>query len=58
MHGRPYSKTQAFKYMKIVAMISARLQSTRLENKILLDVAGKPMIRYSALRWPPYDCVV
>ncbi|NQU66129.1 MAG: hypothetical protein HQ517_17865 [SAR324 cluster bacterium] len=44
--------------MKIVAMISARLQSTRLENKILLDVAGKPMIRYSALRWPPYDCVV
>lgn len=32
--------------MRIVAIIPARLQSTRLANKVLLDLAGKPMIQW------------
>lgn len=32
--------------MKIVGMIPARLQSTRLPRKLLLSVTGKPLIQY------------
>ncbi len=32
--------------MSIVAIIPARYASTRLEGKILLDIAGKPMIQH------------
>ena len=32
--------------MRIVAIIPARLRSTRLANKLILDIAGKPMIQH------------
>ena len=32
--------------MNVMAVIPARLASTRLEAKVLLDIAGKPMIQY------------
>jgi 3-deoxy-manno-octulosonate cytidylyltransferase (CMP-KDO synthetase) len=32
--------------MKIIAVIPARLSSTRLKDKVLLDICGKPMIQH------------
>ena len=32
--------------MKYLAMIQARVDSTRLKNKIFYEVAGKPMLQY------------
>ena len=32
--------------MKIVAVIPARWQSTRLKGKVLADINGKPMIQH------------
>ena len=32
--------------MKYVGMIQARVDSSRLKNKIFLEVAGKPMLQY------------
>ena len=32
--------------MRIVGLIPARLASTRLPGKVLLDIAGKPMVQH------------
>jgi len=32
--------------LRIIGMIPARLASTRLPNKVLLDIGGKPMIQH------------
>ena len=32
--------------MKIVGMIPARYASTRLEGKVLVSLAGKPMVQH------------
>jgi 3-deoxy-manno-octulosonate cytidylyltransferase (CMP-KDO synthetase) len=47
--------------MKIVGMIPARLQSTRLPRKLLLSVTGKPLIQYvweTACECPEFHDVV
>lgn len=36
--------------LNIVAIIQARMQSSRLPNKVMLDIAGKPMLAWVAAR--------
>jgi 3-deoxy-manno-octulosonate cytidylyltransferase (CMP-KDO synthetase) len=47
--------------MKVVCIIPARLQSTRLPRKLLLSATGKPLLQYAwetALRCPEFHDVV
>lgn len=47
--------------MKIVCLIPARLQSTRLPRKLLLNASGKPLLQYvweTACRCPEFHDVV
>ena len=33
-------------FVKVIGMIPARLGATRLPGKVLLDIAGKPMVQH------------
>ena len=47
--------------MSIIGLIPARLESTRLPGKLLLDASGKPLIQYvweTACRCPELDKVI
>lgn len=44
MSGAPSPSKPAF--VKVIGMIPARLAATRLPGKVLLDIAGKPMVQH------------